>query len=96
MSQVKFKPAGVSIELDPAMSLLDTARRAGLRIRKDCCGQGVWRRFVRPVSNGHVHRLSHRHELEEGSTCRAAHWCWNPTIRALFGANTVDLPEAGH
>jgi len=72
MPLVTFKPEKVSVNVGPGTSLLDAARRAGLRIRNDCGGQGVCGRCVVRVQTGRVHRLSHSHELEEGEdlACR--------------------------
>jgi len=72
MPLVTFKPEKVSVEVEPGTSLLDAARRAGVRIRNDCGGQGACGRCVVRVQTGRVHRLSHSHELEEGEdlACR--------------------------
>jgi len=72
MPLVTFKPEKVSVNVGPGTSLLDAARRAGLRIRNDCGGQGVCGRCVVHIQAGRVHRLSHSHKLEQGEAlaCR--------------------------
>ncbi len=73
MPRINFQPADRTIEAEPGTSLLDAARRAGVRIRNDCAGKGVCGRCVVEVKKGNVHRLGGRFELKGGQVlaCRA-------------------------
>jgi len=72
MPRVEFKPSGVAVHTEPGASLLEAARRAGVRIRNDCGGRGACGRCIIRIQSGDVARLSTRFDLKDGEdlACR--------------------------
>jgi len=72
MPRVIFEPVGGSAEVDPGVSVLEAARRAGVSIRNDCGGRGACGRCIVRLQSGEVHRLVTRYKLRKGEdlACR--------------------------
>ena len=58
MPKVTFEPFGTTVDVEPGESLLKAARRAEIRIRNDCGGEGLCGKCQVVVKEGQVSRLS--------------------------------------